>query len=82
MIFLSGVLTDFDCHKTVPSDIGVDQEYLPPEAYQTQRRLDNIASWTDQNLMRINANKSNYMIFTRSHHDFVTRLNINGNKPL
>ena len=80
LIFLSGVLTDFDCQKTVPSDIGVDQEYLPPEAYQTQRRLDNIASWTDQNLMRINANKSNYIIFTRSHHDFVTRLNINGNK--
>ena len=36
IISLSGVLIEFDCHHTVPSDIGVDQLYLPPGSFETQ----------------------------------------------
>ena len=80
LVFLSGVLTDFDCQMSVPSDIGVDQKYLPPENYNTQGSLDQIASWTDENMMLINVEKTNYMIFSRSQQDFATRLNMNGSK--
>jgi hypothetical protein len=80
LIFLSGVLTEFDCYKTVPSDIGVDQLYLPPESFNTQRSLDKISAWTDKNLMRINADKTNYMVFSRSLSDFATRLHLNNSK--
>ena len=80
LIFLSGVLTEFDCYTTVPSDIGVDQLYLPPESYNTQRSLDKISAWTDKNLMMINADKTNYMVFSRSQSDFVTRLHLNNSK--
>ena len=59
LVFLSGVLTDFDCHRSVPSDIGVDQEYLPPDRYNTQGSLDQIASWTEENMMQINVDKTN-----------------------
>ena len=75
LVFLSGVLTDFDCHRTVPSDIGVDQKYLPPESYRTKDSLNQIASWTDENMMQINVDKTK---FSRNQHDFATRLNING----
>ena len=80
LVFLSGVLTDFDCHRTVPSDIGVDQKYLQPESYRTQDSLNQIASWTDENMMQINVDKTKYMIFSRSQQDFATRLNINDTK--
>jgi hypothetical protein len=80
LIFLSGVFTEFDCYKTVPSDIGVDQLYFPPESFNTQRSLDKISAWTDKNLMRINADKTNYMVFSRSLSDFATRLHLNNSK--
>ena len=31
-------------------------------------------------MMQINIDKTNYMMFSRSQHDFVTRLNIEGTK--
>jgi hypothetical protein len=80
LIFLSGVLTEFDCYQTVPSDIGVDHLYLPPDSCKTQSSLDKISAWTDKNIMKINIDKTNYMVFTRSQSDFVTRLNINNIK--
>ena len=80
IISLSGVLIEFDCNHTVPSDIGVDLLYLPPSSFETQDILNNIAAWTEENKMRINVKKSNYMIFTRTKTDFVTRLSINNSK--
>ena len=77
LVFLSGILTEFDCWKTVPSDIGIDQLYLPPDSCDTQSNLNQISAWTDANLMKINEEKTNYMMFTRAKADFGTRLNIN-----
>ena len=64
--------------KEVPSDIGVDQLYLPSEEFATQSCLDEISHWTQDNLMKLNEKKCNYMIFSRSETDFSTRLHING----
>ena len=80
ILSLSGALIEFDCHQTVPSDIGTDQLYLPPDSCATQGNLDKIAAWTDDNLMKINVDKTNYMIFTRTHTNFATRLNIDNTK--
>ena len=78
LVFLAGVLTEFDCHSTVPSDIATDQLYLPPQDYATQTNLDSISAWTNSNLMKINASKTNYIIFTRAKVNFGTRLHVNG----
>ena len=40
-----------------------------------QETLDSVSDWTDQNLMRINEKKCNFMIFSRS--EVATRLNMN-----
>ena len=77
LVALTGALIEFYCHQSVPSDIGIDQQFLPPECCSTQDNLDEIAAWTDRNLMQINADKTSYMVFTRSLTDFATRLNIN-----
>ena len=62
------------------SDIGVNQKYLSSELYQTQKALDQITSWTQDNLMKLNEAKCHYMIFTRSKTDFTTRLKVNDQK--
>ena len=42
-----------------------------------QNSLNWIADWTTQNLMKLNAQKSSYMIFSRSRTEFATRLHMN-----
>ena len=54
--------------------------FLPQEASETQSNLNEIARWTDENMMSINITKTKYMIFTRSRTDFATRLMVNGHK--
>ena len=80
IVQLAGLLKSYDFHQHVPSDIGVDQLYLPAASYQTQVHLDSISAWTEANLMRLNTAKSNYMIFSRSRQDFATRLHLDGTK--
>ena len=46
-----------------------------------QDNLDTIAKWTDDNLMKLNEEKSNYIIFTKAREQFAARLTLN-NKQL
>ena len=62
------------------SDIGIDQVYLPPDSFRTQDTLDRISAWTAQNLMKLNEEKSNYMIFSRTKENFATRITLNNVK--
>ena len=80
LVDLAGILKEFDCYKTVPSDIGTDQLYLDPEDYATQTNLESISSWTDANLMKINVSKTNFMVFSRAKVSFGTKLNIDNVK--
>ena len=50
----------------VPSDIGADEKYLPPESFATQNHLNYISNWTKENKMKLNEAKSNYLVFSRS----------------
>ena len=80
VLCLTGFLIEYDTRNHVPSDIGTEQMFLPPEATGTQSNLDEIARWTDDHMMSINVSKTNYMLFTRSITDFATRLTLNGVK--
>ena len=62
------------------SDIGINQKYLPAASYPTQDTLNYIANWTDDNLMKLNVAKSNYIIYTRTIEQFATRLHIGSTK--
>ena len=59
------------------SDIGIDELYVPGLNLQTQKNLDNIAQWTDENMMKLNEKKSNYMVFSCSSTEIATRLTLN-----
>ena len=61
----------------VASDVGIGHQFLPPEAYSTQETLNSVAQWTEQNLMKLNEKKCNYMQFSRSSSNFNTRLSMN-----
>ena len=78
LIMMGSILTDYDFHDHVASDIGVDQLYLPPENLKTQQNLNLISTWTDRNLMKLNEEKTNYLIFSRSRTQVATRLTLNG----
>ena len=80
IVSLAGLLSSYNFRSHEASDIGVDQLYLPASNFQTQTHLDAIAEWTANNLMKINEAKSNYMVFSRTKTNFVTRLNVNGTK--
>ena len=78
LLCFSGLLMDYNFKEHVASDIGIEEQFLPPESFPTQETLDGVSSWTDENLMKINEKKCNFMIFTRSQSNFATRLGING----
>ena len=77
LICLSGLLIEYQCRDHVPSDIATDQLFLPTDSFQTQEQLNKISEWTNENHMKLNAAKSNFMIFTRTKEDFTTRLVVN-----
>ena len=78
VVYLSGLLIDYDFHSHVASDIAVDQRFLPPGHTHTQSQSDAISQWTDTNLAKLNASKSNYIIYTRMKEDFAARITLNG----
>ena len=77
LVLLTGLLIEYDFFKHVASDIGIDQKFLPTESFKTQEHIDYIAKWTNENLMKLNEAKSNYLIFSRSRESFATRLFMN-----
>ena len=77
LICLSGLLVDYDFLQHVASDIGIDEQYLPPDKHNTQGTLNLISKWTTENLMNLNGEKCIYMVFSRSQSKFATRLKIN-----
>ena len=43
-----------------------------------QDKLNTIATWTEENLMKLNEEKSNYIIFSKAREEFAARLTLNG----
>ena len=62
----------------VASDLGNHNQYLLTENLKSQEYLNKISKWTDNQLMKLNVEKSQYMIFNYTmKHQFNTRLFIN-----
>ena len=77
LVMMAGLLTQYNFKLHVASDIGIDEQYIPPTSLETQNTLNSIAQWTEQNKMKINETKSNYMVFSRSGTEMATRLTLN-----
>ena len=75
-------LASFNARYQVPSDVAIDRDFLPMENTKSHEYLEAISSWTHDNQMKINTEKSKYMIinFTENY-QFSTRLTIE-DKPL
>ena len=70
-------MADYDFTQHVASDVGIEQQFLSPEKFSMQKSLNNLIEWTQNNLMVLNEQKCNYIIFSRSKTKFATRLKIN-----
>ena len=67
-------LTSYNVKYQVPSDISVNNNYIPPESVKSQSYLDKINQWTEENLMMINNKKTKNMIFNFSRkYQYYTR---------
>ena len=75
---ISQGLASFNFKSQIASDIEVGHNhFLPQQNFKSQSHLDKISDWTDRNLMKLNADKSKYMVvnFT-DNYQFTTRLNL------
>ena len=78
LVMLGMWLSDYNFKQHVASDIGIDEKYVATSNLKTQEDLNTIADWTDQNLMKMNEEKTQYMVFSRSEIEMATRLTLNG----
>ena len=66
-------LSTYNFRKHVASDIGIDQNYLPPENFHSQHSHNEIENWTEKNLSKLNTSKSKIMVFDFTEEKFATR---------
>ena len=79
---LSIGLASYNLNNHVPSDVGTDRLYLDAGNLKSQDYLEKISDWTDERQMKLNTEKTNYMIFNFSKKfQFNTRLSL-GEKKL
>ena len=79
-LILSGI-SSYNVKQQVPSDISTGHKFFQSDHFKTQDYLNKISKWTIQKQMKLNSDKSNYMIFNFSKsNQFNTRLYMNENK--
>ena len=72
-------LTQYDIKSHVPSDISVESLFLSSSKYNSQAILNNVAEWTETKKMKLNEEKTKFMIFNfTNNYQFDTRLFLNG----
>ena len=74
-------LCSYNFKNHVASDISNEHnQFLPTQNFNTQSYLDNISEWTDDNLMKLNREKSKYMVINfTDNYQFNTRLSLDEN---
>ena len=77
LVMLGMWLSEYNFKQHVASDIGIDEKFVAPENLTTQDNINSIADWTNTNLMKMNEDKSKYMVFSRSETEIATRLTLN-----
>ena len=73
-------ISSYNFKSHVPSDISaVHNQFLPTSNFKSHKYLVNISEWTDQHLMKLNCDKSKYMVINfTDNFQFNSRLTING----
>ena len=79
LICLASLLIEYDTWNHIPSDVGIDQKFLPLQSLPIQKILDSVCQWSDENLTKLNTSKCHFMVFSRSDENFTTRLVLNEN---
>ena len=79
LICLAGLLMDYNFLHHIPSDIGVDEKFLPIDSLPLPNILETVFQWTNDHMMKLNTKKCSYMVFSRSNEQFATRISIDGN---
>ena len=70
-------ITSYNCKLSVPSDIPSHNQFIPPGNLESQRWLDEINRWTENQKMIINEKKTKTMIFNfTENYKFTTRLQL------
>ena len=79
MNLLSVGISSYNTKLHVPSDIPVHNGYIDADKLETQKNLDTIQNWTENQKMKLNTKKSNIMIFNFSKNkQFTTRIKLGG----
>ena len=68
-------ISSYNAKQQVPSDISISKKFIHSDNLKTQDYLNKISKWTKDKQMKLNSDKSNYMIFNFSKtNQFNTRL--------
>ena len=71
-------ITSFNLKNSVPSDVPLHNQFIPPENLKSQGWLDEINKWTENQQMMINENKTKTMFFNYTDkYKFTSRLKLN-----
>ena len=72
-------MSSFNMKAQVPNDILDTGLYVPKENLETQKHINDIQKWTENQQMVLNEDKTKNMLFNFSkNHQFTTRLTLNG----
>ena len=66
MNLISIGFSSYKLYNHVASDIGIEHSYLDSKNIKSQEYLNKVSDWTDQNEMKLNCNKTKYMVFIYS----------------
>ena len=74
-------ISSYNCKLQVPSDLNSEHnQYVPPENTKSQEYLNKISEWTDEHQMKLNSDKSKYMVVNYTDkYQFNTRLSLDNN---
>ena len=59
-------LSSFNLKHTIPNDVPTHNQFIAPQFLKSQKWLNQIGSWTKQQKMKVNENKTKLMIFNFS----------------
>ena len=76
LLIVSDILVEYDFQAHVAPVIALGQQILPPSATQTQTYNEGIETWTQENLAKLNSDKSRYISYTRIEDDFTIRFTL------
>ncbi len=82
VIFLANVgLASYNNRSQVPSNIATHCQFIPNEHLKTQKYLEDIDRWTEENKMRLNEKKTQNIVFNfTKDHQFTSEISLKNEK--